>query len=52
MYLLTHELTSFLYNPSKGGGEFYARLFFSFNELSVLAFSTINHDLMPITIPF
>ena len=50
-YLLTNELTSFLYNPNKGG--INAKFASHSIGLSVaLAFSTISHNLMPTTIPF
>ena len=40
---------SFLYNPNKGGGT-NARIASHSIGLSVLVFSTINHDLIPTTI--
>ena len=49
-YLLTNELTSFLYNPTNM--RVNARFASHSIELSVLAFSTVSNDLMPTTISF
>jgi len=49
-YLLTNELTSFLYSPNKGG--INAKFASHSIGLSVLTFSTISYELMPTTIPF